>query len=440
MSKEKLALYGGKPAFDSSSLKKYNSIDAEERAAAMRVFDEGLLSDYYGNWSSRFYGGRFVKEIEKTWCDYLKVKHTVSMNSATSGLNAAIAAVGIEPGDEVIVTPYSMCASATCVLVYQGIPVFADVERKSFGLDPADIERKITRKTKAIVVVHLFGIPAEMDPIMKIARKHNLRVIEDCAQAPGALYKGKPVGTIGDIGVFSLNCHKTIQTGEGGLCTTNDDRLALRLQLVRNHGENVVSQMSAEEREKLLGNSIDNVFGHNYRMTELEAAIGIEQIKKLDRLNEQRIQNTKILQTALSKSKALKTPVIDEGSKAVYYVYPVLYNEAAFDVPRNLFAKALQAEGIPLSEGYVKPIYWLQIFQRQTAFGNQKAPFHLIDKTSNITYAEGSCKTVEALHKNEMLILPYFQHDLTEAQTRSIADAFMKVETNIEQLKAGAAA
>lgn len=441
MSKEKLALYGGKPAFDATSLKKFTSIGAEERAAANRVFDQGgVLSDYYGNWSSRFYGGNYVKEIEKVWSSYLKVKHTVSVNSATSGLNAAIAAVGIEPGDEVIVTPYSMCASATCALVYQGIPVFADVEKKSFGLDPADIEKKITKRTKAIVVVHLFGIPADMDGIMALARKYKLKVIEDCAQAPGALYKGKPVGTIGDIGVFSLNCHKTIQTGEGGLCTTNDARLALRLQLVRNHGENVVSQMTAEEREKLLGDEIDNVFGHNYRMTELEAAIGIEQIKKLDSLNEPRIKNSKLFQELVSKSKAVITPVIEPGSKAVYYVYPVLYNEAAYDVPRNLFAKALQAEGVPLSEGYVKPIYWLQIFQRQTAFGNQKAPFHLIDKNSHISYAKGSCKTVEQLHEKEMLVIPYFQHDLSEQQIRDMAGAFLKVEANIDQLKSGAGA
>ena len=185
-----------------------------------------------------FKGGPEVQALEVEWSN--KVKHSISVNKATSGLFAAIGALNIGFGDEVIVSPYTMTACALAPLIYGAIPVFADVELESGSLDPSSIEQCISNKTKAIMVVHQFGIPAKMDEIIKLARKHKLKVIEDCAQAHGASYKGQDVGTIGDIGVFSLNVNKTIQAGEGGVCVTNDDEIAYRLQLIRNHGEAVV--------------------------------------------------------------------------------------------------------------------------------------------------------------------------------------------------------
>ncbi|MBM3946873.1 MAG: DegT/DnrJ/EryC1/StrS family aminotransferase, partial [SAR202 cluster bacterium] len=235
----KLAIRGGTPV-RSQPFPSYRTIGEEEKLAVMEVMDRGVLSQFQGEDGPNFLGGPKVRELEKTWCDYLGTRHAVAVNSATSGLNAAIGALGIAPGDEVICTPYTMSASATCALVYHAIPVFADVDADTFNLDPEAVRRVITPRTRAIVVVHLFGQPANMDGIMAIAREHHLKVVEDAAQAPGATYKGRPVGTIGDIGVFSLNYHKHIHTGEGGICTTNDDDLALRLALIRNHGEVVV--------------------------------------------------------------------------------------------------------------------------------------------------------------------------------------------------------
>jgi len=202
------------------------------------------------------------------------VKHTVSMNSATSGLFAAMGAVGIGPGDEVIVPPYTMSATAMAPLIYGGIPVFADIEEKTFGLDPAAVRKAVTPRTKAIIAVNLFGHPARLDELLEIAKERHLFLVEDNAQGPLAEDQGRYAGTLGHIGVFSLNYHKHIHTGEGGMCVTQDDDLALRLQLIRNHGENAVGPLETSD--------LTNLIGFNFRMTEIQAAIGIEQLKSID--------------------------------------------------------------------------------------------------------------------------------------------------------------
>ncbi|MBT6230762.1 MAG: DegT/DnrJ/EryC1/StrS family aminotransferase, partial [Candidatus Scalindua sp.] len=243
LTRAELAINGGKPVRVKPWLDNFTTSE-EEKQAVLRVMDSGYLSLFEGSHTPdapfSFKGGPEVQALENEWSDYYDVKHSVSVNSATSGLYAAIGALEIGYGDEVIVSPYTMSACAIAPLIYGAIPVFADVELESGSLDPKSISERVTPRTKAILVVHQFGIPADMDAIMAIAKEHGLKVIEDCAQAHGAKYKDRYVGTIGDIGVFSLNVNKTIQTGEGGVCITNDDDLAYRLQLIRNHGEAVV--------------------------------------------------------------------------------------------------------------------------------------------------------------------------------------------------------
>src|ERR1017187_1618402 len=211
-----LALFGG-PKTIAAPFARYNSIGREEAEAAKAVVDSGLLSGFYGSWDGKFFGGDKVRQFEGDWAEFFAVKHAVTVNSATSGLIAAVGAIGIEPGDEVIVSPWTMSATATAILVWNAIPVFSDIEDETFNLDPAAIERNITPRTRAIVVTNIFGHPADLDAIMAIARKHKLKVIEDCAQAPAARYRGRFAGTVADIGVFSLNYHKHIHTGEGGV-------------------------------------------------------------------------------------------------------------------------------------------------------------------------------------------------------------------------------
>ena len=247
----------------------------------MKVLDGGVLSGFLGTWSAAFYGGTMVQKLERDWEAYFNVKHAVSVNSATSGLYAAAGAAGIGPGDEVIVAPYTMTASASAAIVYGAIPVFADIDEETFCITPRSIRERLSPYTKAIIVVDLLGHPAEMDEIMEIARERNLVVIEDAAQVPGATYKGRRAGTLAHIGVFSLNYHKTIHTGEGGVVVTNDSRLADRVALIRNHGEVVVKDKGVDD--------IVNLVGFNYRMTEIEAAIGIEQLKKLPSLHPPRV-------------------------------------------------------------------------------------------------------------------------------------------------------
>ena len=262
----KLAILGGSP-IRTTDFPNRKSMGQAEVSAAKRVIESDVLSGFLGAAGKFFNGGKEVNDFERLWAETYGFKHAISTNSWTTGLQTAVGAIGIEPGDEVICSPYSMSASATVVLMYGGIPIFADLETERYGLDPKSIEERITPRTKAIIVVHIFGYASKMDEIMALAKKYKLKVIEDAAQAPGVIYRGKPVGTIGDIGGFSLNFHKHIHTGEGGLLVTDSDDLALRSQLIRNHGENATEALNV--------NDISNTIGSNYRFTELQAAIEI---------------------------------------------------------------------------------------------------------------------------------------------------------------------
>ena len=210
----KLAIKGGKKSI-TKVFSKYNSIGEEELNAVSEVIKSGVLSKYLGAWHEDFYGGPKVREFEDQAASFFDVKHAITVNSWTSGLVAAVGAIDISPGDEVIVTPWTMSASATAILHWNAIPIFADIDPKTYNLDPRSIEKNITSKTKAILVADIFGLSADMNKINEIASKYNLKVISDAAQAPFAMYDNKLAGTLGDIGGYSLNYHKHIHTGEG---------------------------------------------------------------------------------------------------------------------------------------------------------------------------------------------------------------------------------
>ena len=283
---EKLALLGGTPVIQ-KEFKKYNPLGREELDAAKNVIDSGVLSQFLGCWHEDFYGGPKVQEFEMEAAKYFGVKHAVTVNSWTSGLVAAVGAIGIEPGDEVIVSPWTMSASATAILHWNGIPVFADIDIETYNLCPDSILKNISPQTKAIMVVDIFGQSADMDLIMEIAKEYKLKVISDTAQAPGALYGNKYAGTCADVGGFSLNYHKHIHTGEGGILVTNDDDIAERLQLIRNHAEVVVEDKGVT--------NLTNMVGHNFRLGEIECAMGIEQLKKLKSLDIKLLLATRFL-------------------------------------------------------------------------------------------------------------------------------------------------
>ncbi|MBM3596226.1 MAG: hypothetical protein FJX31_10765, partial [Alphaproteobacteria bacterium] len=236
----KLAVHGGPPAVD-RPLSPDSTIGQDEFDAVRRVFQRGSLSGFYGSWGEEFLGGTEVKDFEKAWGERFNVPHVVSVNSATSGLFAAMGALGISPGDEVIVPPYTMSATVMAPLIYGGIPVFVDIEPETFCLDIDKVVAAITPRTKAIIAVNLFGHPARLRELAALARSRGIALVEDNSQGPLATEDGAFAGTVGDIGVFSLNYHKHIHTGEGGMCATRDAALALRLQAIRNHAENIVA-------------------------------------------------------------------------------------------------------------------------------------------------------------------------------------------------------
>ena len=413
-----LALLGGSP-IRKHPFPRYNPIGEEEKRAVLEVMESCVLSEYLGTWSPEFYGGPRVQKVEREWEAYFGIRHAVSVNSATSGLNVAMGATGVGPGDEVIVSPYTMTASVTCVLVYNAIPVFADILPDTFCLDPEGIRRAITPRTRAIVVVDLFGHPFESDEIMAIAKEHNLKVIEDAAQAYGASYDGRPAGTLADIGVFSLNYHKTIHTGEGGMCVTNDDELAERIQLIRNHAEVVVKDKGVQ--------NIVNMIGFNYRMGEIEAAIASEQLKKVEALTAERVELADYLTERLRRMPGITPPVVRPGARHGYYGYVVRYDASQTGLPRRRFAEALRAEGIPTGEGYVEPIYMEPIYQQRVAYGTVGCPFTCPYYRGNVEYEKGICPVAERMYYHEVVTHGLIYKGVSNSDLDDIVRAYEKV-------------
>ena len=257
-------------------LKRYNSIGLEELNAARKVISTGKLSEFVAGNTGEFYGGSNIQKFEKYLRKFYNVKYAITVNSWTSGLIAIVGSLDVEPGDEIIVTPWSMCATSTAILHWNCIPVFADIDINTFNLDPKDVKKKITKKTKAIIAADIFGYPCDIDALKKVVGKRKIKIVTDSAQAPYSYYKGRLTGTLSDIGGFSLNFHKIINTGEGGIIVTNNNVLAKRAMLIRNHGE-----VRVNSKKKSI---LSNIIGHNFRMGEIEAAIGLEQYKKLKKI------------------------------------------------------------------------------------------------------------------------------------------------------------
>ncbi len=422
---EKLALFGGEKTIK-KEFKRYNSIGIEEEQAAKRVIESGVLSQFLGAWHEDFYGGVKVREFEQKCAEYFEVKHAITVNSWTSGLVAAIGAIGIEPGDEVIVTPWTMSASATAVLHWNAIPVFADIDPETFNLDPKSVEANITPYTKAIMVVDIFGQSADMDELMAIADKHGLKVISDTAQSPGAIYKGKFAGTLGHVGGYSLNYHKHIHTGEGGVLVTNDDDIAERLQLIRNHAEVVVGNKGVM--------NLSNMIGHNFRLGEIECAIGIEQLKKLDRFVKSRQYLASLLTAGLKHLYGIRTPIVKADRSHVYYVYPLILDIEVLEVSRERIHAALQAEGVAVSNRY-QNIHLLPMYQKKIAYGSKGFPWTSDICRRNVDYSKGICPVAEKLNDETYLGFGMCVYDLTEDDVHLIIKAFEKVWSNLDALK-----
>ncbi len=292
--------------------------------------------------------GRKVAEFEEAYAAYVGTKYAVAVSSGTTALHLSLLAHGIGEGDEVITTPFSFIATANAILFAGAKPVFADIDEKSFNLDPEKIEEKITSKTKALIPVHLYGQPCDMDRIMEIARKYSLVVIEDACQAHGAEYKGKKAGSFG-TGCFSFYPTKNMTTGEGGMITTDYPVIAARARMLRNHGQ----------KERYL----HEVLGYNFRMTDIAAAIGLCQLKKLDHFNEQRRKNAEMLNQGLKDIKGIRTPCVSPAVKHVFHQYTIRVT-GDFAISRDALREKLIKEGIAAEIYYPLPIHHQPLYRR----------------------------------------------------------------------------
>jgi dTDP-4-amino-4,6-dideoxygalactose transaminase len=433
---KKLAINGGEKVRN-RKFPAYRPIGKEEINAVKRVVSSGVLSRFLGVWHKDFYGGPEIQALEKEWAKYFNVKYAISVNSATSGLYATVGAAEIGPGDEVIVSPYTMSASAVAPLIYGAIPVFADIEEDYFCLSPESVESRITSRTKAIIAVDIFGLPYNREAINKIAKKHKLLVIEDCAQAPGATYKETPAGTLADVGVYSLNYHKNIHTGEGGMVVTNNKTLAERVQLIRNHAESVVEAKGVK--------NLINMVGFNFRMTEIEAAIAREQLKKLANLQKKRASNVQYLTNKLSQIPCLEPAKIRPGCTHAFYVHPIKYKESIAGIHRDKFVDAVKAElspislreteGVKIGAGYVKPLYLLPLFQKKIAFGSRGYPWKNNTHKDNSNYKKGICPVAERMHYKELITHDIFHPFLAKNDLDDVVKAFKKVWEHRDELK-----
>ncbi len=433
-----LAIQGGKP-IRTNPFPRHNTIGGEEKAAVGRVLDSGVLSKYLGCWHEDFMGGPEVRALEEEWADFFKVKHAVAVNSCTSGLYCAVGAIGTEPGDEIIVTPYTMSATATAPLIYNAVPVFADIEPDCFCLDPTSVAQKITPHTRAILVVDIFGQPYSADAVNRLAEEHGLYVIEDTAQAPGATFQGRFAGTLGHIGVYSLNYHKHIHCGEGGVVVTDDDNLADRVRLIRNHAEAVVEAKGTAD--------LTNMIGFNFRMTEMEAAVARCQLKKLPALLEKRLENCRYLAEKLTQIPAIAPAKIREGCRHAFYVQACKFDETVAGITRDRFVEAVraelpvfegrEAEGVKLSCGYVKPLYLQPLFQKQTAYGGNGFPFRNPWRQDDRVYEKGDCPVCERMHEKELFLHEMMVPSLSRNDLDDVARAFEKVWENRGSLMRG---
>jgi Predicted pyridoxal phosphate-dependent enzyme apparently involved in regulation of cell wall biogenesis len=419
---EKLAIAGGKPVLTRSDYKNWPIIGPDDRRLVNEVLDSGIVA-----------GGTApqVKALEKEWASFVGSKFCLTSLSGTSALHMALAAVGVGPGDEVITQAFTFLASASCAIHQNAVPVFVDIDPRTYTMDPAKLEAAITPRTKAIIPVHIQGCPVDMDPILEIARKHKLYVIEDACQAHGAEYKGRKVGTLGDIGTFSLNNFKNLCGGEGGLFVTDNKAYLEKAALIRCFGDEV-----DEKSKRRVYNA--SILGYMYRNQELPAALTRAQLLHLDEHNATRIENANFLSRELSKIPGLIPPYCPPNCKHVYFMYNLRMDPKAAGVkcePRRFriaVEKALYKEGVLVGQWQTMPVPAQDLFQSKLGYAGTGYPW-TINEAKGVKYnydpsqfpvAQMLCDTYTVVHG--------VHAPNGKAQMEKIVAAFKKVFASLD--------
>lgn len=347
-----------------------------------------------------YWTGKKGMEFEEAWGKWIGADFSMSCSTGTAALHIAMASMGIGPGDEVIVPSYSFIASSFAIVQAGAIPVFADVT-EDHTIDPKIIEELITKRTKAIVVVHLYGVVADMGPILEIAKKNNLKVIEDCAQCFSGEYKGTKVGMVGDVGCFSFCQSKQFTTGgEGGMVVTNDEDLAWECRSFRDHGYDVKERMNMLALEEKLP-YIHNRIGFNYRMTEIQSIIGINELKRFESWNlKRRYAYAKMYDSAFENLKGIKKlPLNTKERKNSYWWYPIILDLDVLDITADKFIKELMAKKIPCYGIQWPEAYQEKAYKDHNGFGTRKFPFESEEYTDkeSVQYDKCFCKVANSL-------------------------------------------
>ena len=311
------------------------------------------------NWISS--KGKYVEEFENKFAKYCDCKYGITTTSGTTALHLAIASIGIKKDDEVIVPAFTMISSVFPIVYCGAKPILVDADPETWTMNINQVEEKITDRTKAIMPVHIYGHPCDMDPVLKLAEEYGLYVVEDAAEAHGAEYKGKRTGGIGDIGCFSFYANKIITCGEGGMIVTNDEEIAERAKSLKN---------LAFPKEKRI--YLHSEVGYNYRMTNIQAAIGLAQLERIDELVEMRRRNARIYNNLLENVTGIRLPIEKEWAKNVYWMYSVLI-EPDFPICRDELARKLENSGIETRPFFI-PMHMQPVFQNIGFFGGEKYP------------------------------------------------------------------
>lgn len=395
--------------------KKYNTIQKEEIKIVNKVLKTGVLSEFYANRKKNFLGGKYVNKFENDCKKFFKVKNVITVNSWTSGLTTIIGAMNLKPGEEVILSPWTMSACVSSIIHWGGIPIFCDIDEDTFNIDVKKIEKKISNKTKIIMAIDFFGQPCDMSELIRICKKYNLKLISDSAQSIGARYKNKFSSTMSDAGGYSLNFHKHINTGEGGIIVTNNSKIAKNCQLLRNHAECTISEKD----------NLTNYYGYNFRLTEIQAAIGIEQLKKLNKIINKKKWIAQKLTNKLKELPGLITPKIKKNRTHVFYSYPMKIKLNYKNISRDKIWRMLKKEGVPVNN-IVPCLHLLPVFQNKLINKKNYLPWKNKKKYKDI-FKKGTLPVAEKLTKNEILCLQMWAFDFTEADIKFIINKFYKI-------------